>query len=236
MKRTFALVTLFVLTILAPSAASAEWFIEPYAGAAFTRDTDVDVNATSGGFTIDGEFKDVDLEDSLMAGIRTGFWFESLPYIGLAVEAFYFRPDVKAQTVTFTGTGSVTVGNEILVSPGSSQAILGNIDLYAVGFAADVMLRLLLGGGEGETALFQPYLLAGPAWILTVSDNTVEPSLGLKAGGGLALMFSKNFGIFVEYNFTRFKPKADVKSGNVTAELEATITSHAIVGGISLRF
>ncbi len=236
MKRTFALITLLVLTIIAPSAASAEWFIEPYAGAAFTRDTDVDVKATSGAFTIDGEFSDVDLKDSFMAGIRTGYWFESLPYIGLALEAFYFRPDVKAQTVTFTGTGSITVGNEILVTPGNTQAVLGEIDLYAVGFAADFMLRLPMGGGEGETALFQPYILGGPAWILTIADNTVEPSIGLKAGGGLALMFSKNFGIFAEYNFTRFKPKGDVKSGNVTAELEAVITTHAIVGGISLRF
>ncbi len=122
MKRTFALITLFVFTIIAPSAASAEWFIEPYAGAAFTRDTDVDVNAASGGFTINGEFSDVDLEDSIMAGLRTGYWFEGLPYIGFAVEAFYFRPNVKAQTVTFTGTGSVTVGNEIIVTPGNSQA------------------------------------------------------------------------------------------------------------------
>lgn len=236
MKRALASFAVLTLTIILPTIAQAQWFIEPYAGAAFTRDADVDVNASGGGFTLNGEFKDIELEDSFMAGLRTGFWFESIPYLGFAVDAFYFRPDVKAQTVTFTGTGSVTVGNEIVVAPGSSQAQLGNIDIYAVGFSADIMLRLPLGGPEPQSAAIQPYILAGPAWILTISDDTVEPSIGLKAGAGLSLMVTKNFGLFAEYRFNRFSPEGDVESGGVKARLDADITSHSVIGGVSLRF
>lgn len=236
MKRIHAIFLILIFTMIAPAIASAEWFIEPYAGAAYTRDADVDIDASGGGFTLNGKLKNIELDNSFMAGLRTGFWFESLPYIGVAVDAFYFRPDVKTQTATFTGTGSVTVGSEIVVTPGSSQAQLGNIDIYGVGFSADLMLRLPMGGTDPQSATVQPYILAGPAWILTIADDTVEPALGFKAGAGLALMISKNFGLFAEYRFLRFSPEGEVKSGNVTADLEADITTHAVIGGVSLRF
>ena len=105
MRRTiFSVIAVFLM--FAPSIAGAEWFLEPYAGLAFTSQSDVDVSASGGGTALSGKFRDVDYDDSLTTGIRVGRWLESVEYLGFALDIFGFRPDIKTQTAAFSGAGS----------------------------------------------------------------------------------------------------------------------------------
>jgi hypothetical protein len=46
-----------------------------------------------------GQLFSVETDDSFLGGGRAGYWFRSVPTIGVALDAFYFEPDVEEQTV-----------------------------------------------------------------------------------------------------------------------------------------
>ena len=83
---TLAVVAMFLTGSTLP--VFAEGFIDLYLGAAVTRDSDV--KATAFGVSETGR---VEWDRSFTAGGRFGFWFESLDWLGLALDASFFKPD-----------------------------------------------------------------------------------------------------------------------------------------------
>ena len=75
--------------------ASAEWALELLAGGAFSRAQDVGDKFAGTKF----EFKDVNFKNSFSIGGRVGYWFESLPYLGMALDVSHFRAEIDKQTV-----------------------------------------------------------------------------------------------------------------------------------------
>ena len=78
---------LFLLSVVAalafvPVRASAEWVFELMGGGAFTQSQHAKVSFQ--GAKLD--FQDVDFKNSFAFGGRVGYWFESSPYFGLALD------------------------------------------------------------------------------------------------------------------------------------------------------
>lgn len=216
-----ALLALVLLLTLAPGA-DAETFLDVYAGYSLTRDSDIDTR-------LDGterSFQDVEFDDSFTVGGRLGYWFGVVPFLGLALDVSYFRPDIGAQGVS-TSTGD--------------RFRLGDTDLHVVGVGPQVLVRLPL-------PVVKPYVFAGPAVFVTVADASGETfgvpgdhtgadaSVGLKAGAGVRFLFFGFVGVFAEYQFTRFSPEFEFRSGGVRQKVETDIETHHAVVGATIQF
>jgi len=102
---------------------------------------------------------DVNLDNSLSAGIRFGHWFESQPNWGVEIEGNFSRPDFKRQDVTISHPAlgqllSYATAGEITQSYITEDQDSAKIKLFQV--SADVMYRF-----SSEDKL-KPYIGAGP--------------------------------------------------------------------------
>jgi hypothetical protein len=189
--------------------AGAEWFIDLYGGGAFTQDVDVTIR---NGVTVDDTVK---LDDELTGGGRVGYWFNGLPWLGVALDVSYFAP---------AGDGDV-VETRLEVLPISPL----------------VMLRASLAASpEFPRGRVQPYLGVGPGFFVT--DVKVDaPALGerrsdsqLEVGGdvraGITFMITPGIGIFTEGRYTFFSTNPGGRSTEFDVE-----TFHALAG-VSLRW
>ncbi len=236
MRRTI-LAVIAAFLMFAPSNAGAEGFIDVYGGFALAENTDADVSASGGGSTLVGKFKDVELDQSFLVGLRAGRWLEKVEYLGFAIDVFGFRPDIESQTTKFSGTGSVNVGNDVVVAAGSTQARINGLELKVLGVSADVMLRLLPADRTPTTmGEIHAYLLAGPTLFVASLESETDTVFGFNVGAGLTWLPSPHTGFFIEYRYTRFSPNFDLKSGGVKLKIDSDISTHHLMAGLSYRF
>jgi opacity protein-like surface antigen len=230
---------LLTLLVVLPGVASAEWFADVYAGTGFTESEDHDNRAPA--FDLDVTVSDIAYNDGALVGGRAGYWFESLPWLGLGVDVSHlFGPDISVQTTSFRAC--VPAG----CSTGPQTVRRADLDVTSVGF--DVLLRLsLLRSQEFPKGRLQPYLSAGPAIFAAQFDDTSnfapanqsdsDTVVGVKAAAGLAWQFHEHLALFGEYRFTHFEPEFDFRTTPLgRLEVNAPITTHYLVGGISFRF
>lgn len=122
------LVCMFVAHTVVPTTALAapEWFVDAYLGVASTYRDETDVTV-SGQTTRD----DVGGETSVNAGVRVGRWFESLPWLGLALDGSYFKPGSQTEAIPI------------------SLLVMGRLSLLKGGGFPDGRLRPYVGVGPG---------------------------------------------------------------------------------------
>jgi opacity protein-like surface antigen len=237
-RRHLAGIAVLFLTLTAtPRLTSAEWYADLYGGGAFTNNTTLTQMSTLG-VTLTSDLK---VDSSFTAGGRVGYWFESLPYIGIGLDVFYFQPDVPTQNATFTATGLGTA---------SGQWFKTSVDVVGIGF--DVLrLRVpLLKSDVYRHGRLQPYLTAGPALFITNlkdSGGTFAPSnqsksdtsIGVKVGAGVSFNVTKLIALFGEYRFTHFKADGTFQDSAPPPSQENVkfgFDTHHVIGGISFRF
>src|SRR5687767_6907817 len=94
-RRLAVLALLFLGLVVASAApAGAEAFIDLYVGKSFTQPTDLKIRQPSqqSDFTFSGvSFDDRSFENPLYYGGRGGYFFEAVPWFGLAIEFFHFK-------------------------------------------------------------------------------------------------------------------------------------------------
>jgi opacity protein-like surface antigen len=228
---------LVVLVLAIPAPASAEWFVDLYAGAAFTEADDHDNRAAN----LDVTVFDIAYRDSALVGGRFGYWFESLTFLGVGVDASHvFGPDIGTQTATFEACFPAGCLG------GPQPVRRANLAVTSVGL--DILLRWpLLASPAFPRGRLQPYVAAGPAVFFSTFDDTAnfapsgqsasDTAVGVKAGGGLAWHLSRWVAVFGEYRFTHFEAEFDFQANPFgRLEVNAPITSHAVLGGLSIRF
>ncbi len=116
-------------SIMLAAAASATIALGPAAAQEVTIDTPAGATRLS----------DIGFNRSSVFGGRVGHWFDSLDFLGVAVDASHYRPDTI---------------------PSSLQ----RLDLYVTPISVDLMLRWpLLTSADHPKGLLQPYLTIGPA-------------------------------------------------------------------------
>lgn len=220
--------------LLLPGPARAEWFFDAYAGRSTTERADVDIRGFSvAGVPVQASLLDVEPEDSPLFGVRAGYWFGFLPEVGIGVDVFHFRPDVRRQRVTATAAVSGRILDEPLTVSVAGPTTIPSADLPAIVVGADLLLRWrFLTTADIPNGRLQPYLALGPAWLVTDPDD-LGTTLGFKAAGGFAWQFHRHLAVFGEYRFTRFRPD-DVESGGLRYSTD--VNTHHVLGGISFRF
>jgi opacity protein-like surface antigen len=223
-----------LLTGAAP--ASAEFQLDVYGGGALTQDVDFSFSGSGGS----GSTRGMTVNNTFAFGGRIGYWFGSLPWLGLAVDAFKFSPEIPKQTVhgSLAGAGAV-----------SGQAQKLNLSVEAVSFELKARIPLLKGGAYPGGRL-QPYVLAGPAIFfakLTDTNNfgvtdqsNSDTEVGVKAGAGVAYQIIPQIAVFSEYRFTHFSPTWSFTNASTSPStsfnLSTTLNTHQIVVGLSFRF
>jgi hypothetical protein len=228
----------FVLATLGVGAAPAraELNIDIFGGLSWTQPTDVAVDGIDGtNVNVKGVVSNVDVDRGYTVGLRFGYWFESLPFLGLGVDAFYFSLPVPAQTVNTTATFTGNIHGKPITATGSGQVRLPSIDLPSAGFSPQLMLRWpLFTSNDMPKGRLQPYLGVGPAWAVTVDLDEAALVLGALVRGGVSFQLFRHLSLFAEYRYTYF-PNFELtdKSG---LHFQADLNTHNVVGGISIRF
>jgi len=199
MKRSRRLVVL-VLTAAAASLAAgavrAEGFVDGYLGGAFVPDTPVTLSALNRSSSADIKF-----DGAMLYGGRAGYWFESVPWLGLSVTGSYFVANEKSRSKNQRGR--------------EGQA--SRLELDVIPVSALLMLRYpLMKGDDFPHGEFYPYLGVGPAVFITklrqqldvfnapqleMRDTDVAPGVDLRTGIGFFFPNDSWF-YFTEFRFT----------------------------------
>lgn len=225
--------------MLSAGPASAEWFADVFVGQSMTKDSDVTVHSAPGQTV----FRDVEFDRSLAYGGRFGRYFDSVPFLGLAVDYFHFSPRIGPQPVNVDGC---VPGGGCGGGPSGTQ----KIDIESMAISLDVMLRLpLLKTQSAPYGALQPYLMAGaPLFITTITPRTTalfrnhqddtDFSFGYKFGGGLAFHIVRNLMLFGEYRYTHTEVSAGDLDGadNGRARFKTDLDTHSALIGLSARW
>ena len=229
-----------VCLLLSGRPAAAEWFADVYAGPSLAGHHDLKLDDRGVGRST---FRDVEFGTALSWGGRFGRYFDSLPFLGLAVDFFRFSPNIEPQSVRVEGCLS-------LGSCGGGQVGTGSFDITETALSIDLMLRLpLIKTADASNGLLQPYLAIGrPLFITTVDprntrlfrnhNSDTDLSFGYKAAGGLAVQVYKSLVMFVEYRFTQVAPDVNLQDGvsAARATLRTELNTHSALVGISARW
>jgi opacity protein-like surface antigen len=234
--RWTALLALSIVAGTWPGApAEAEWALDAYGGAAWTQSTDLRVTGRDDtGSAVDAMIFDVKTNTGVTAGLRAGYWIDPLPFLGLGLDFFFFSVPIPAQTASGTGTLTSEILDKPITINAAGQADVPSITLPALGFSPDLRLRWpLITSKAYPQGILQPYLTAGPAWALTLTNDRVDVKLGGKVGAGLSVTLVRWVALFAEYRYTFF-PGFTLSHEHVA--YKADINNHAAIFGISLRF
>ena len=174
-----------ILACLAAAApASAEVFLDPYIGGAFTEKNDVDISPPFGSRVT---VRDITFDASFATGVRVGYWlpFELGPLnFGFGLDVSYFSPDISAQSRANPRTGFCVSGN------------FADLDLFVWTIGFDAMLRYpLMKSADFPKGRLQPYFTVGPAIFVTHAEDTgnfvpssqsdTDATVGVKLGVGV---------------------------------------------------
>jgi opacity protein-like surface antigen len=184
--------------------------VDLYAGAAHTGDNDA--TATVNGVRV---AETVNYGLSATGGLRAGYWFEKLEWLGVAFDASIFKPERRTRVVPLSGL----IMLRYLLLP-SEVAPDGELQPYvAVGPSAFVM--------SAKSSLNSTL----PASFTTAS---VDPGLDVRAG--VAWQFHKNVAVYGEYRFTHVNAKFKDTTTNPSTSLDTNLNSNHFLIGVSYRF
>jgi opacity protein-like surface antigen len=101
--KVWCLIGLFCLFVAIPYLASAEMYLAGHVGWSMPNDFR-DVEGTKGftGLTL----SDLTLQNNLLYGGKLGYFFDSLKWLGVELEAFNATPHLKQQTVSASVFGT----------------------------------------------------------------------------------------------------------------------------------
>ena len=220
--------------------ASAEWFADLFAGVSFTQDHNVKLNDRGIG---QGTYEDVEFDRSLAWGGRAGRYFDSLPFLGVAVDFLRYNPDIGGQS-SLQLRGCFFPG-----SCGTGRGGIGRIEVQTSAVSVDLMLRLpLFKSADAPQGLVQPYIAVGPPLFITTitprntrnflnHDDDTDISFGYKLAGGVAVQVYKNLALFAEYRFTHVSPEVELRDANLNrTTLRTDLDTHSALLGISARW
>jgi opacity protein-like surface antigen len=186
------------------------------------------------------------LDNSVVYGAKAGYFFNKFGYswLGLEVEGFTTKPNIKQQTVDATQSilyipaagqprnpdgscGPSPINCPTSVTSKTQQPVPA-ASMRVTTAAANVIVRY-----PGK--VFQPYagIGLGMFWFdvsapLTSSDLRV----GLNLLGGVKFMITENLALFGEYKYNRASPRLN----DPIFQIEADYSISHFVGGLAFHF
>jgi len=206
--------------LLAPLSASAEGFLDLYAGMTFTTDDNTTIDTGPPVFGVATLRDDTRFDPALTGGGRLGWWAESASWLGVALDVSYLRPEEDG------GMGK-------------------DLETRLLPVSALFMARYpLLASDDAPNGILQPYLALGPSFIFSKASFEIgngrfddrQFDFGFDGRAGLSVLFGEHVGLFAEYRFLYFRADYDDGSLGTEAQAEVQHLSNGVVGGITLRF
>ena len=205
------MLTVWILVVIAPVTADAEWYVGAYGGlatpSAFSNSTLS--SASLGGGVTNARINDLELETTLTGGIKAGYFFVTRPWLGIETDVYTLKPEVKQQVIV-GGTSSRTVFADNLPA----------VPLRLTTWAFNIIVR---SPSIGD--IFQPYGGLGAGLFLAtsskdgVSGSHLSPGFQLVAGARILL--TQKWAIFGEFKFNRATLRFSDIRGNYNSQMFA---------------
>jgi opacity protein-like surface antigen len=169
----------------------------------------------------------------VVGGIKFGYFFKSIPYLGLEGETNVAPNRVRTQTRS--------------VSPavlGNSQVIMPAKDLINWTSALHIVGRYgFFKDSEVPFGRLQPYVGIGPAVVVMYDPEDSAKNFAIDAMAGIRYMLLKNVSAFVEYKYNhQFSPELEthqVMVNNFTGAGTATLSAydlHRVIFGVTYHW
>ena len=234
-----------VFVLFTYSSAVAEWYVGGAVGVAIPHTVD-DLESTGPGFTITASGYDSD--NAFVGGIKGGYFFESIPYLGVEVNWAMSAPDVDQEPVTLTITGTATgvaggqnSGNFLLSADVDSVSSFGFLAMLRATTDEDAKAKYngiqpFLGLGFTVSTIdvnsATLFTTAG-VQVGTTANSDSSTSAGFLVSAGLNYIVSDNIKVYSEYTFQTIEHTLSMDT-NVNSEL--TSDGSAVVFGASYSF
>lgn len=234
----------FSLVIWMVLPAAAEPFLDLYTGKSFTQSSDITVKQPT--LSNDYTFKDVSFDDESFEtppwyGLRAGYYFESYPWLGTAIEFFHFK------MVTDTSENKRLMGirdGTIVDTTARVNSIIQQFQItHGVNYLtldALVRYRFLEDREQFRKGRVQLYGGLGVGPVIAHAENVVDDvrngegyevgGVGIQAFVGARALLFKHFGLFAEYKFTHSGLEIGVAAGVGMVEEN----THHLVGGVTI--
>lgn len=238
--------------------ASAEWYVAGYGGLSFGGKL-YDVTMPEYGLrlaqaqfpsvlnpvtgdTVSQTFKtsDLSLSNSAVYGAKVGYFFkqEGYSWLGVELDAFTSKPDIKQQTLSTTQEftfipGTTTECLNLGTRCPQSGVNTGSLNVQESSLRVATLTANLIARYPGKR--FQPYGGIGGGIFYFTSSGQFEGrqfAPGLNVMGGLKLLATEQWGLFVEgrYNFSY------ISNFDSSFGLSGSYRAAHVVGGISYQF
>jgi opacity protein-like surface antigen len=177
---------------------NGEFYAGGFLGAAFTPSQDLSypdgfilsnglTRTSQGSATLFGN----KFNTSLTGGVKFGYFFHGVPYLGLEVESSVNNSYVDRRSLSTSrpiqGYSQAAVPNDFWINWTTALHIVGRY-----GFLQDK---------EVPFGRLQPYVGIGPAFIVLYEEVDSAKNFGIDVMAGVRYMFTKHIGAFVEYKY-----------------------------------
>jgi opacity protein-like surface antigen len=222
-----------------PRLLDGEFYGGPYLGASFAPSQDLNYNNgavfNNGAniiYTQKFKVSNNQFDTGVVGGIKLGYFFKSVPNLGLEGESNFGPNNVSKQ--------SRSVSPAILGSPQvrmpSTSWLNWTTALHIVGRVG------CLKDNEVPFGRLQPYVGIGPAVVAMYDPNDSAKNFAIDAMAGIRYMLTKNLSAFVEYKYNhQFSPEIEVHQVQVnnyvglgTATLSYDL--HRVVFGMTFHW
>jgi lipid A oxidase len=225
-----------------PGAAAAEPFFDLFTGASDTSRADVHVKQSKAGndFTIHSlSFGDKSFEDPPYYGLRLGYFFEAVPWLGVSLEFFHFK--ILGETSEPRDISGTRAGAPISTTARVDSVVQRFNITHGVNYLmADVMVRhgLWKEPEDYPAGRVQLYAGAGVGPVIAHAETTIEGvkrepgyevgGVGVQGFAGVRVLVFKYLGLFAEGKITHSSLTVGVARGG-EARLDET-SRHIVVG------
>jgi outer membrane protein W len=138
--------------------------------------------------------RNIGLGSSPVVGMKLGYYFHKLPYLGLEGDFFYSKPSAHSQNVKLSP--AFPPNNRI---PGN-QALFPGQDINQWTLAIHIMARYgFIKDDEVPFGRIQPYVGIGPGFTVIYALNDSAKNFGIDGLVGVRYMLRKNLSVFTEF-------------------------------------
>jgi len=175
---------------------NGEFYVGGYLGGGITPSQDLRYSSTllngiGGGPSV--TVRDNNFDAGVVVGLKLGYFFRSVPYLGLEGETNYTPSRVPRQRVSM---------NRVI--GGGSQATMPDNDWVNWTLALHIVARYgFLRDKEVPFGRLQPYVGIGPGLVINYEDVDSAKNFSLDLMTGVRYMLLKNVSAFVEYKFSQ---------------------------------
>lgn len=233
-----------LVLLLSVSAVGAEPFLDIYFGKAFPLESDLTVRQPEYDthYTVhDVSFRDESFQLPVYYGLRAGYFFDTFPAFGIALDYFHFKILANTQEdKRITGQRQGTALD--VVQPVGTTIQSFNVTHGVNYITLDALLRteIALSRTSGWPGRVQGYVGAGPGVVVVHPENIVEGmrnqpryaigGFGFQAFGGAKWLVSKYVGVFGEYKVTHSRLRVDLRVGDA----RVTELTHHLTFGVTV--